>query len=149
MAKFNDEIFDLEYLSMQDRSKIGVYLQALLPPDQLLLLLADWRDAYGNNPGKYPLWKYALDKIEVSYTTQPIKPVRIIQCFDDGHLHTYYTSESSNPCGCGSNCFHYEYDTQTKKMYGVCNTCKQDVYDATDAYTQELLQTGKWLPKEE
>ena len=39
---------------------------------------------------------------------------------------TYFTSGQRNPCGCGSNCYHYEFDGEN--IYGVCNACGRDIY---------------------
>ena len=37
---------------------------------------------------------------------------------DSGNIWCYYNSGEHNPCGCGSNCYHYEYDLMDKKIYG-------------------------------
>ena len=48
----------------------------------------------------------------------------------------------NNPCGCGSNCYHDEYDG--KKIYGVCNACDTDIYELKDEYVEEKLKEGIW-----
>lgn len=63
---------------------------------------------------------------------------------DSGNIWTYYTSSKKNPCGCGSNCYHYEFDGT--RVVGVCNACQQDVYEVKPEYTQEYLDKGSWLP---
>lgn len=58
------------------------------------------------------------------------------------NVWTYYTSNTQNPCECGSNCYHYEYDGQ--KVIGVCNACSQDIYEVKSEYVQEYLDKGIW-----
>ena len=67
---------------------------------------------------------------------------RTTQCYkESGNVWCYYTKEN-NPCGCGSNCYHYEYDGT--HVIGVCNACKSDIYMIKDEYTQEYLNKGVW-----
>lgn len=67
---------------------------------------------------------------------------RTTQCHKkSGNVWCYYTTEN-NPCGCGSNCYHYEYDGA--HVIGVCNACKSDIYMIKDEYTQEYLNEGVW-----
>lgn len=54
----------------------------------------------------------------------------------------------SNPCGCGSNCFHKEYDG--KRILYVCNACNQHLYEVVEKKEIEKeLQEGTWKCKEE
>lgn len=73
------------------------------------------------------------------------KTKRLTRCHDSGNIWCYYDSNGNNPCGCGSNCYHYEYDLMKKKIYGVCNACGIDIYEVKEEYTGEKLQTGQWL----
>lgn len=57
----------------------------------------------------------------------------------------YFISGKKNPCGCGSNCFHQEQDTETGNVYGVCNVCKRDIYQLEgEEHIQEELSKGVW-----
>jgi hypothetical protein len=70
---------------------------------------------------------------------------RLTQCYEDnGNIWCYY-SEENNPCGCGSNCYHYEYDKMNNKIYGVCNACGTDIYEMKEEYMNEELNIGQWL----
>jgi hypothetical protein len=60
---------------------------------------------------------------------------------DRDSIHTYFTHDR-NPCGCGSNCYHKEYDPDDEKVYGVCNACNMDIYEYED--TEEVLGEGIW-----
>ncbi len=72
-----------------------------------------------------------------------IQPKRKIQYYDSGkQYHTYMVKEERNPCGCGSNCYHLEYDGE--KIYGVCNACDTDIYEIKDEYVKEKLNQGIW-----
>lgn len=64
---------------------------------------------------------------------------------DSSNLWQYYTGNGSNPCGCGSNCFHYEYDKVDNTIYGVCNACNKDIYVVREEYKEEKLKEGKWV----
>lgn len=69
--------------------------------------------------------------------------MRKIQCHeDDGGIWSYYVSGQMNPCGCGSNCYHYEYDG--RRVYGVCNACKKDIYEVVPRYESDYLTKGVW-----
>lgn len=73
---------------------------------------------------------------------------RLIQCYEDTeNIWQYYDGDENNPCGCGSNCYHYEYDRIDNKVYGVCNSCGMDIYEMKKEYMDEKLHTGKWLVK--
>ena len=58
------------------------------------------------------------------------------------HVYTFYISHKRNPCGCGSNCYHYELDG--KKIFGVCNSCGKDIYQIMPEYFDEYLNKGVW-----
>ncbi|WP_270466983.1 hypothetical protein [Butyribacter intestini] len=72
------------------------------------------------------------------------------ECYEDlrqmshenGKVWCYYSSDSLNPCGCGSNCYHYEFDG--KKIYGVCNACDTDIYEMKNEFVKEKLKQGIW-----
>lgn len=73
---------------------------------------------------------------------------RLTQYYEDSeNIWQYYVSDEKNPCGCGSNCYHYEYDRIDNKVYGVCNCCGTDIYEIKEEYMNEKLHTGKWLVK--
>jgi len=72
-----------------------------------------------------------------------IQPKRKIQYYNSGkQCHTYMTRKDINPCGCGSNCYHLEYDGE--KIYGVCNACDTDIYKIKNEYVKEKLNQGIW-----
>lgn len=60
-------------------------------------------------------------------------------------IHTSFIPGERNPCGCGSNCFHYEREGGT--VYGVCNACDADIYIMKEEYAPEILSKGVWRPK--
>lgn len=66
------------------------------------------------------------------------------QYYDDEPetLCSYYVKHERNPCGCGSNLYHYEYDG--KDVYGVCNACWEDIYILNEDYAQEELKKRIW-----
>ena len=71
------------------------------------------------------------------------KPGRKIMCYDDPQKGLWsYLNGRRNPCGCGSNCFHYEYDGE--EVIGVCNGCWKDIYVVKPEYRQEYLKKGRW-----
>ena len=73
---------------------------------------------------------------------------RLTQCYEDSeNMWQYFDGDENNPCGCGSNCYHYEYDRIGNKVYGVCNFCGTDIYEVREEYMDEKLHTGKWLVK--
>ena len=69
---------------------------------------------------------------------------RKIQYYNDieNRQWCYFVGGKSNPCGCGSNCYHHEYDG--KIMYGVCNGCNRDIYEIKREYVEEELSNGVW-----
>lgn len=76
------------------------------------------------------------------------KPQRLIQCHADSkNMWQYYNSDEFNPCGCESNCFHYEYDKASNKIYGVCNACHTDIYEVKEDFVSEMLKKGIWIKK--
>ena len=70
---------------------------------------------------------------------------RLIQHYADDEHMWQYVGDEPNPCGCGSNCYHYEYDRSENKIYGVCNGCHTDIYIVRDEYTNDKLKIGMWL----
>lgn len=75
--------------------------------------------------------------------------MRLLQCYEDsGNMWQYYDGQGNNPCDCGSNCYHLEYDKVNNKIYGVCNCCNTDIYVVKEEYVDEKLHTGKWVAKQ-
>lgn len=60
------------------------------------------------------------------------------------NIWCYYIKNTKNPCECGSNCYHQEYDNKERIIYCVCNSCKKDIYVIRDEYIQEELKKGEW-----
>lgn len=60
-------------------------------------------------------------------------------------IHTSFIPGVTNPCGCGSNCYHYEREDGV--VYGVCNACDVDIYIIKDECTPEIISKGVWKPK--
>ena len=91
---------------------------------------------------KYNITIYDVMQI---YEKQFIKPVRTVQHYNyEDHVWTYYNPEGNNPCGCGSNCYHYEYDQRDDEIYGVCNGCDKDIYIIDKKYKNQRLEIGVW-----
>lgn len=68
---------------------------------------------------------------------------RILKQYDeDGNLQNYWVRGEKNPCGCGSNLFHYEYDG--KDILCICNSCKAEIYTVKDECKDEDLKRGIW-----
>lgn len=70
---------------------------------------------------------------------------RKIQYEEDGKwYHSYIVDGGAtyNPCGCGSNVYHLEYDGKT--IFGVCNVCEKDIYTIKPDCVQEMLKEGIW-----
>jgi len=61
----------------------------------------------------------------------------------DGEIEGFWIKGERNPCGCGSNCFHEEYDG--KILYGVCNACKSDIYEFK--YDEAYINNSEWKNK--
>lgn len=69
--------------------------------------------------------------------------MRKIQCHkDDESIWSYFVPGENNPCGCGSNCYHLEYDGAN--VFGVCNACESDIYEVKPEYTEQYLKDGIW-----
>lgn len=67
---------------------------------------------------------------------------RKIQYYEHGQgIWCYWVKGQKNPCNCGSNVFHQEYDGKT--IYGVCNACNTDIYEI-QSDTDEELSKGIW-----
>lgn len=58
----------------------------------------------------------------------------------------YFTSADgkicNNPCNCGSNLYHQVYDGT--RIYCVCNSCKEVIYEVKDEYIKGELAKGVW-----
>ena len=93
---------------------------------------------------KYNLTIYDAMKI---YEMHQIKPIRVVKCHEDSEILWQYYCVGQNPCGCGSNCYHYEYDNIDDEIYGVCNVCEKDIYVVKKEYKEEKLKEGKWISK--
>lgn len=72
---------------------------------------------------------------------------RLIHYNDEGITYTNFTLGSKNPCGCDSNCYHYEFDTRSNKVYGVCNACGKDIYVVDDMEKNKDIFQGTWAIK--
>ena len=57
-------------------------------------------------------------------------------------IWSYYVARTCNPCGCGSNCYHHEYDG--KRVIGVCNACGTDIYEVKEEFVKRYLAEGVW-----
>ena len=89
------------------------------------------------------LEKENIELTDLDKLIDAIPEKRKVQYYEDSNnIWCYYSSDSLNPCGCGSNCYHYEFDG--KKIYGVCNACDTDIYEVKDEYVEEKLQQGIW-----
>ena len=94
------------------------------------------------------LLKYGINIYEAMriYEKSKKQTRRLTQCYEDSeNMWQYFDKEENNPCGCGSNCYHYEYDRIDNKVYGVCNSCGTDIYEVREEYMDKKLHTGKWL----
>ena len=70
---------------------------------------------------------------------------RLSQRYHDNEGKVWcYFSQGKNPCGCGGNVFHKEYDAINDKIYGVCNACGEDIYEVKPEFMREELSTGIW-----
>lgn len=47
-----------------------------------------------------------------------------------------------NPCGCGCNLYHLEYDGS--EVFTVCNSCGKDIAIIEKNQAKELLKQGSW-----
>ena len=91
---------------------------------------------------KYDLTIYDAMAI---YKRQHEESFRTTQYYEDEHaVWTYFVSGQRNPCGCGSNCYHHEYDRRDGKIYGVCNACDTDIYIINEGCEEEELEIGIW-----
>ena len=72
---------------------------------------------------------------------------RLIQYLteDSRQPRTSYFTTGTNPCGCGSNGYHYEREHHT--IYCVCNGCGKDIYTIKPEYAEEEFARGLWRPK--
>lgn len=61
---------------------------------------------------------------------------------DPDMIWSYYIPQIRNPCGCGSNCYHYEYDG--RRVVGVCNGCDADIYTVEEKLIGDYLMEGIW-----
>ena len=89
------------------------------------------------------LEKENIELTDLDKLIDGIPSKRKIQYYDNGkQYHTYFVKGERNSCGCGSNCYHYEYDG--KKIYGVCNACNTVIYELKDEYVEDRLKEGIW-----
>lgn len=79
---------------------------------------------------------------------RPVKMARRkILCYEGTHdIWSFFVGGERNPCGCGSNCYHYEYDGS--KVIGVCNACHRDIYEVLPEFVEEHLNMGTWVEEE-
>lgn len=71
--------------------------------------------------------------------------MRMIHCHNDGCLWQYVLKDYK--CQCGTNVFHDELDTDTGKMFGVCNGCGAVAGELKPEIRQARLQEGTWKEK--
>ena len=57
-------------------------------------------------------------------------------------VHSYWIEGKRNPCECGSNVFHYEYDGIN--IFAKCNSCNKTIYEIKKEYIEECLSEGLW-----
>ena len=96
------------------------------------------------------LKKYNIDIYDAMkiYEKNQIKAIKRVQCYEDTENVWQYYNDYSNACGCGSNCFHLEYDRNVDKIYGVCNCCNKNIYVINEEYKETKLKQGKWIDKD-
>ena len=70
---------------------------------------------------------------------------RLVQMLDNGETVESYLYIGGNPCGCGSNCYHLEYDGN--EMFTKCNACGIEFGTIKPEYIAEMLNKGKWVEK--
>ena len=58
----------------------------------------------------YEALSMAITALQEQEERENLNPRKIQKYPDTKNVWTYYTSNTQNPCGCGSNCYHYEYD---------------------------------------
>lgn len=93
----------------------------------------------GVNGEFYPCKQDIFDKTYEKCEEEP----KILKQYDEkGNLENYWVRGEKNPCGCGSNLFHYQYDGDT--IVCVCNSCKAEIYTIKDEYKEEELKKGVW-----
>lgn len=61
---------------------------------------------------------------------------------DEYGIKSYMVKGERNNCGCGSNCYHYQYDGED--VIGVCNACGKDIHIILDEYKEDYLSRGVW-----
>jgi len=61
----------------------------------------------------------------------------------NGEVEGFFIKGERNPCGCGSNVFHKEYNGKT--LFGVCNACERDIYEYYD--DQDYIDKSQWKDK--
>ena len=83
------------------------------------------------------------------YESNQVKSIRQIQCYEDTERVWQYYNKFENPCECGSNCYHFEYDRDDDKIYGVCNCCNKDIYVMRKECKDDKLKQGKWVDKDD
>ena len=81
---------------------------------------------------------------EVKKLIEANKPYILTQYHEDSGNIWQYMSEEPNPCECGSNVYHLEYDEKYGNIYGVCNACDTIIYKLTEEYVKEKLKQGVW-----
>lgn len=61
----------------------------------------------------------------------------------DGEIQSFWFKSERNPCGCGSNLFHEEFNGKT--LYGVCNACDSDIYELK--FDADYIEKSEWKYK--
>lgn len=65
-----------------------------------------------------------------------------VAVYDDGDIKSFITRGQRNPCGCGSNCYHYV--TDGVEILGICNACETAIYQVNTEYVEKTLAKEKW-----
>ena len=75
-------------------------------------------------------------------STSGKKNRRVRYDIDGSGVESFWIKGVKNPCGCGSNVYHYELDGE--KVIGVCNSCNTDIYEVYGTHASELISNGIW-----
>ena len=98
---------------------------------------------YCQNCGQKVKWpKNQYMKYAKKYNSTGTKRMKTQLHSDDHSIWSYISRGKSNPCGCGSKVYHYEYDGNT--IFGVCNACNKKIYEIPHEENEERLKEGVW-----
>lgn len=65
-----------------------------------------------------------------------------VAIYNNGDIKSFMTKGQRNPCGCGSNCYHYI--TDDVEILGICNACETAIYQISQEYVEKYLKQEKW-----